>query len=178
MAASPTTAAAPADPCDPRDPFAARAVEAFLYREARLADEHAYDDWLALWLDEPAPLTYWVPSNEDDYDPNYHLSIIYDDRGRLNDRVDRLKSGGAWAQEPRSRLRRLISNIEIGVPAEGVAEVSSNFILGESRRGRQRSFYARQIHRLHATPAGLRMASKKILLIDNDEPIHNLSFLV
>jgi hypothetical protein len=24
-------------------------VENFLYREARLMDEHAYDEWLALW---------------------------------------------------------------------------------------------------------------------------------
>jgi 3-phenylpropionate/cinnamic acid dioxygenase small subunit len=27
-------------------------VENFLYREARLMDEHAYDEWLALWADD------------------------------------------------------------------------------------------------------------------------------
>jgi len=33
-------------------------VEAFLYREARLMDEHAYDEWLSLWT---ADALYWVP---------------------------------------------------------------------------------------------------------------------
>ena len=39
-------------------PFDRYAVEQFLYREARLADEQRLEDWLALW-DEDA--LYWVP---------------------------------------------------------------------------------------------------------------------
>ena len=81
-----------------------REVEAFLYMEARLADENRYDDWAALWTEDAL---YWLPANIDDYDPNFHISIIYDDRSRTQDRIDRLKSGGAWAQEPRSRMRRI-----------------------------------------------------------------------
>ena len=34
-------------------------VEQFLYREARLADEHDYDAWEALWTDDAV---YWVPA--------------------------------------------------------------------------------------------------------------------
>ena len=41
-------------------------IETFLYREARLMDEHAYDEWLALWTDDAL---YWVPCNRDDSDP-------------------------------------------------------------------------------------------------------------
>jgi len=150
-------------------------IEAFLYQEARLADENSYDAWMALWTDDAI---YWVPANEDDYDPHHHLSIIYDDRSRLQDRVDRLKSGSAWAQDPKSRLRRLISNIEIGAISQGTVEVSSNFILGECRRGLQQTYFARQIHTLHAGLDGLKMSRKKVLLINNDEPIHNLTFLI
>ena len=36
-----------------------RAVEAFLYKEARFADEARYADWEALWTDEAV---YWVPA--------------------------------------------------------------------------------------------------------------------
>ena len=43
-----------------------RTIEAFLYREARLADENRYDEWLALWTDDAR---YWIPSNSYDYDP-------------------------------------------------------------------------------------------------------------
>jgi benzoate/toluate 1,2-dioxygenase subunit beta len=151
-------------------------AETFIYREARFADEHRYDEWASLWTED---CIYWIPSNADDYDPRRHLSIIYDNRNRLRDRVDRLKSGKAWAQEPRSRLRRLISNIETAFLTEkGELEVRSNFVLGECRKGVQTTYFAHQIHNLRSTPEGIRMSFKKVLLINNDEPIHNMSFLV
>ena len=34
------------------------AVTAFIYKEARLQDEHQYDAWEALWTDDGV---YWVP---------------------------------------------------------------------------------------------------------------------
>lgn len=148
-------------------------VEAFLYLEARLADENRYDEWAALWTDDAI---YWVPSNTYDYDPTQRISIIYDDRGRIQDRVDRLKSGGAWAQEPRSRLRRMISNIEIEQAAEPT--VRSNVVIGELRRGLQTVYFAQQIHRLRMVDGAIRLAFKKVNLINNNEPIHNLSFIV
>jgi 3-phenylpropionate/cinnamic acid dioxygenase small subunit len=151
-------------------------IEAFLYKEARLADENRYDEWTALWTDDAI---YWIPANIDDYDPREHISIVYDDRERLQDRVDRLKSGAAWAQEPRSRIRRLVSNIEVEPPdAKGEITASSNFVLGDLRRGTQTVYFARQIHRLRRTPQGLRLAYKKVILLNNNEPIHNLSFII
>jgi 3-phenylpropionate/cinnamic acid dioxygenase small subunit len=153
-----------------------REIEAFLYKEARLADENRYDEWAALWTDDAI---YWLPANSDDYDPHQHISIIYDDRERLQDRVDRLKSGAAWAQEPRSRIRRVVSNIEIEPPADnGEISVSSNFVLGDLRRGLQAVYFARQVHRLRPSAEGLKLAYKKVMLLNNNEPIHNLSFII
>ena len=40
-----------------------RAVEQFIFREARLQDEHAYEEWEALWTDDGV---YWVPYGGDD----------------------------------------------------------------------------------------------------------------
>src|SRR2546428_13930155 len=88
-------------------------IENFLYREARLMDEHAYDEWLALWTDDAL---YWVPCNRDDSDPMREVSIIYDNRARLEERIIRLKSGAIYAQEPKWRLRR--GRLEAG-SAEG-----------------------------------------------------------
>ena len=151
-------------------------AEMFLYQEARFADERRYDDWAALWTDDAI---YWVPSNEDDYDPRRHLSIIYDNRNRIQDRIDRLKSGKAWAQEPVSKVCRLVSNIETNfLTDKQVVEVHSNFVLGECRKGVQTTYFAHQIHHLRSTGDGIRMCFKKVLLINNDEPIHNLSFLI
>jgi 3-phenylpropionate/cinnamic acid dioxygenase small subunit len=152
------------------------AVEAFLFQEARLADENRYEEWLALWTDDAV---YWVPTNIDDYDPDEHVSIIYDDRERLEIRIARLKSGGAWSQEPQSRMRRIISNIQIE-PAARPDEIAviSNFALGEMRRGRETVYFAQQKHRLRSTSEGLRMAAKTVLLVRNNEPLHNLSFII
>ena len=156
--------------------FTRDTVEGFLYQEARLADENCYDEWLALWTDD---IRYWVPVNVDEYDPDDHVSIIFDNRERLQDRITRLKSGGAWSQEPQSRMRRVVSNIEIA-PAKRADErlIVSNFVLGELRRGREAVYFAQQKHRLRLTAGGLRMAEKTVLLLRNNEPLHNLSFIL
>jgi benzoate/toluate 1,2-dioxygenase beta subunit len=150
-------------------------VEQFLFHEAQLMDEHRYDEWLALWTEDAR---YWVPSNRDELDPKREVSLIYDDRVRLQLRIARLKSGFAHAQEPKSRMRRLISNIEIEEQDKAEIVVASNFLLAELRRGKQDIFAGRTIHRLRAHSGSFQMASKKVLLINNDEPIDNLTFLI
>src|SRR2546426_10102740 len=103
------------------------AIERFLFHEARLMDEHRYDEWLALWaLDDG---TYWIPANADDIDPARNVSIIYDRRGQLRNRIKRLKET-LWLKERAPRLKRIVGNLVI--EAEGAeVTVSSNFILAE-----------------------------------------------
>ncbi|RLA14777.1 MAG: hypothetical protein DRQ60_06320, partial [Gammaproteobacteria bacterium] len=140
-------------------------VTKFLYLEADLMDEHRFDEWLALWSSE---LLYWVPCNDDDIDPARQVSLIYDDRVALENRIARLQSPAAHSQIPRSRLRRVLSNIVINDKGAGVVEVSSNFILAESRHHRQNIFAGKSIHTLVEQENNLLMAQKKVLLIDND----------
>src|SRR5215468_12286779 len=105
-----------------------RAVVEFLQREARLADEARYAEWLALWTDDAV---YWVPATTDPAaDPDKHLSHIYDNRARLETRVKMLQTGVRWSQAPASLMRRLISNVEVHEEADALV-TESNFILGE-----------------------------------------------
>jgi benzoate/toluate 1,2-dioxygenase beta subunit len=150
-------------------------VEQFIYHEADLMDEHRYDEWLALWTDDAL---YWVPSGRDDIDPKREISLIYDDRVRLQVRITRLKSGFAHAQEPKSRMRRVVSNIVTQEAENGDIVVFSNFLLTELRRGKQDTFAGRTIHKLRPDNGGFRLASKKVLLVNNDEHIDNLTFLI
>jgi len=138
-------------------------------------DEHRYDEWLALWTDDAL---YWVPSGGDDIDPKREISLIYDDRVRLQVRITRLKSGFAHAQEPKSRMRRVVSNIVPQEAENGDIVVFSNFLLTELRRGKQDTFAGRTIHRLRPDNGSFRLASKKVLLVNNDEHIDNLTFLI
>ena len=149
-------------------------VEEFLYFEAKLIDEHRYDEWLGLWTEDGL---YWVPCNSDDADPTRQAMIIYDNRARLGERIYRLTSGAAWAQQPRSRTRRLISNVEVRESA-GAYAVESNCLIAELRRSRQDIFAARVLHTLRPDGDSFRIALKKVLLLNNDDPIDNLTFLV
>jgi 3-phenylpropionate/cinnamic acid dioxygenase small subunit len=150
-------------------------IEALLYREARYMDEGRYEDWLALWDDDGV---YWVPCNHDDADPMRDVSIIYDDRQRLGERVERLKSGSVLAQEPKPRMRRVVSNIEVAERAGAETTVHSNFVLGIIRFGRQDVWIGRSIHRLRRTPGALKIARKTVLLINSDIEMPLLQFLV
>ncbi len=119
-------------------------VARFLYREALLMDEGRYAEWLSLWTGDAV---YWVPCNDEDYDPRRHVSIIYDDRTSAAERVERLQSGTVLAQEPRPKMRRLISNIET-VAEGGDLLVASNFMLGLIRLGQQQLWIGRTLHTL------------------------------
>ena len=152
-----------------------RRVENFLYREARLMDENAYAEWLALWADDAL---YWVPATGDDIDPATHVSTIYDNRARLEARIKRLSSGNAFSQDPKSRMRRVISNIEIEEGTNGEITAFSNFVLTELRRGKQDVFAGRTIHKLRTDGDAFKIFYKKVMLVNNDEFIDNLTFLV
>jgi 3-phenylpropionate/cinnamic acid dioxygenase small subunit len=150
-------------------------VERFLYREARLMDEHRYREWLALWSDDGV---YWVPCNDDDIDPTRQVSIIYDDRERLEQRVDRLLSGSVLAQDPKPRMRRVISNVEIE-PSDGAdMTVRSNFVLALARGGGQQLWAGRTIHVLLAHGDDFKIRRKTVLLINSDQEMPLLQFLI
>lgn len=150
-------------------------IERFLAREARLMDEGRYDEWLSLWTEDGL---YWVPCNHDGTDPMREVSLIYDDRQRLGERVERLKSGSVLAQEPKPRMRRVVANIEI-VSREGAESVvHSNFMLGIARAGGQQFWMGRSIHRLRGSGDTLKIAHKKVLLINSDSEMPLLQFLI
>lgn len=150
-------------------------VENFLYHEARLIDEGRLEEWLALFTPDAR---YWIPANRDTIDPLREVSIIYDDRQRMEERVWRIQSGLAYAQEPRSRTRHLITNVEVMEAQDELVKVSSNFVLYELRRGKQTAFAGRYEHHLRRGEGGWQIAFKKVELLNNNEPIDNLTFIV
>ena len=150
-------------------------IDAFLYREARLMDSHAYEDWLALWDEEAS---YFVPCNDDDIDTGRHVSLVDDNRRNLEDRIARLTGGACYAQDPPTRLCRVVSNVEIEGEVEGVVTVHSTFNLTAVRRGRKDVFSGRNLHRLVRKDGGFLMSSKRVVLVDNDEVLNNLTFLI
>lgn len=152
-----------------------REIEQFLYREARLQDEHAYDEWEGLWTDDAL---YWVPANGHDTNPEEVMSIIYDNRSRIKIRIDQLKTGRRHTQTPRSALARIISNIELVSSDGNEFRVRANaFIFEDNLRG-ETLWAARNEYLLRRTNGEMKLAMKKIMLVNNHKPIFTLSFLV
>lgn len=158
-----------------------RRVEQFLYREARLQDEHRYEDWEALWDDDAV---YWVPANDDDADPTTQMSILFDNRSRIATRVRQLLTGKRHAQAPVSRLRRLVTNIELLEPSDttdapdDMISVGANCLVVESRTGGTRLWAGRWTYRLRDHGDRLALVRKEIRLVDNDRAIPSLAFLL
>ncbi|MGX1096417.1 aromatic-ring-hydroxylating dioxygenase subunit beta [Amorphus sp. MBR-141] len=150
-------------------------VSAFIYREARLQDTHAYDDWEALWTDDAV---YWIPANGDDPDPEKEMSIIYDNRSRIALRIKQLHTGKRHTQTPRSRLGRIVSNIEIAKCEGTEIHVRANAMVFESNLRGDTVWATRNEYLLRKADGALRMARKKVILVNNDKPLYTLSFLI
>jgi 3-phenylpropionate/cinnamic acid dioxygenase small subunit len=152
-----------------------RQVEQFIYREARLQDEHRYEEWEALWTDDGV---YWIPANDDDIDPETQMSIVYDNRSRIGVRVRQLLSGKRHSQMPASRLRHMIANIELNGGDDGDIRAGCNVLVFESNPRDDTVWAARTDYVLRNEAGTLMMARKKVALVNCDKPLYTLSFLI
>jgi 3-phenylpropionate/cinnamic acid dioxygenase small subunit len=109
----------------------------FLYREARTLDENRFEDWLAMLTEDviyEMPLTLTRERAERDriYDPD--MQFFAENIHSLRMRVARLATEYAWAEDPPTRTRHLVLNIEL-VPGGGAGEFVAHcaFVVYTSR---------------------------------------------
>lgn len=145
-----------------------REVEQFLYREARLLDTGKLRDWLDLFADDAR---YWMPARETRMDRaeevrrEDELAIFDDDKNFLRARIDRIGGGLAHAEEPASRTRHFVSNVEVEEAAGGELDVRCNIMVYQSRLERTECTYVgRREDRLRRAGAGFKIARRTIVL--------------
>jgi 3-phenylpropionate/cinnamic acid dioxygenase small subunit len=160
-----------------------RAVaEEILFREARLLDELQLQEWLTMFT---ADGVYWVPIDES-RPVATSMSLIYDPPARREERVYHVLHTRFPAQSPRSRMVHYISNVEVLKQDADGATVRSNQLIYETRLGdytqvglgELRPIVATVEHLLRPVGNELKIALKKILLIDRDMPQGNLTFII
>jgi p-cumate 2,3-dioxygenase beta subunit len=136
-------------------------VEDFLYHEAALLDAWRLDEWLGL-LTEDA--TYRIPSNDrPQSDPKSALFTIADDIRRIRARVARLKDPHAHAESPRSRTRRLISNVRI--VEQNPLLVEANFVIYRFRGNDDvREYVGRYRYTLESRDGKLKIKAREAIL--------------
>jgi 3-phenylpropionate/cinnamic acid dioxygenase small subunit len=164
-------------------------VGQFYYEEAELLDDGRFADWLELLADD---LDYWMPTRTNRLRRQQALSIAargeagyYDEtKESLAWRIRRFDSGMAWAEDPPSRTRHLITNIVVrhidpgqhpDFSAEDL-EVRSAFLVYRNRLEREENVFAgRRVDILRRTAEGLRVARRVILLDQHVLQAKNIS---
>ncbi|MCD5422492.1 3-phenylpropionate/cinnamic acid dioxygenase subunit beta [Rhodococcus pyridinivorans] len=164
-------------------------VEQFYYEEAELLDDGRFTDWLDLLADD---LEYWMPTRSNRLRRQQALSIaargeaaFYDEtKESLAWRIRRFDSGMAWAEDPPSRTRHLVTNVVVRYvdPAEhpGFTEedllVRSAFLVYRNRLEREENIFAGgRTDILRRAGTGLRVAHRTILLDQNILQSKNIS---
>jgi 3-phenylpropionate/cinnamic acid dioxygenase small subunit len=144
--------------------------------EARLLDQLRYEDWLKMYADE---CIYWVPSTPSAGDPRRKISVMFDDRRRLEDRIYRLRTGFAWSQAPASRTVRMISNVEVFATAtDNTRMLRSNFLISEFWGDETRVLTGWAGHRVVRDGGQWKIRAKQVNLIDCDQCIRNPSIIL
>jgi len=133
------------------------ACSEWLNEESELLD----DNRLREWLDRLHPeLDYRLPirvtrertKGAGHSDEGFHM---YEDVDSLTTRIDRLDTEYAWAEDPPSRTRRIVSNIRVAVGDAGEYLVRSNLLI---YRGR-----------LAATDFELLLGERHDVLVETDD---------
>ena len=160
-----------------------REIEQFLFREARLLDERRFREWLALFADD---IHYWMgqrstlyPRNskainivdreryvDDDLPQDGGLALYDENYDTLDRRIARLETGVAWSEDPPSRTRRLITNIEVKASNTGSeSEVCANFMVYKSRAETETDvFVGTRRDVLRRIDGGFKIARRRITL--------------
>jgi 3-phenylpropionate/cinnamic acid dioxygenase small subunit len=164
-------------------------AQAFLNREARLLDEGRLDDWLELLTDDiyySAPLRANVATADaaalERTRPGSEVCWFDEGITTLTARVRQLQTQLHWAEEPRSRVARVVSNVEVlrvttSDPTE--LDTACTFILYRNRVADETDILAgRRYDRLRKVSGNWKLAGRNILLDQNVLLAKNLTTIL
>lgn len=152
--------------------------------EARMLQNQQYREWFDTVIAED--IHYWMPIFEQRFvrdrrpEPTPGDAAIYnDDYAELRQRVERLLTGQVWMEDPPSRIRYFVTNVEAYKTAPDEFEVFSNVLVHRNRR--QSEVYVHTLGRedkLRRTPDGFKVFRRKIILDARVVQDKNLYFFV
>ncbi len=109
----------------------------FVYDEAALLDQQKFDDWAKVLAED---ISYTAPLRITRQGPDRLNTVVRttlhfdDDYSSLMGRLERLGTKSAWAEDPPSRTRRLVTNVRVWETAKpNEFETESYLLLSRSR---------------------------------------------
>jgi len=145
-------------------------AEQFLFQDAALLDEKKLDEWLNLLTED---IHYWMPlrrtTTAKEIDREFtkpgDMALFDDDIRTLRLRVERLSAGRAWAEDPPSRTRRMVTNVRILEISGDETLLFCNFQLYRTRLASEEdSWIGRREDLLRRVDGELKLARRHIFL--------------
>lgn len=148
----------------------------FIYAEARMLDEGSYSDWLDLWLPDGH---YWMPLDYKQTDPINETSLLWEDSFMLRLRVERLNGARTFSQKPKSRCHHVIQRpfVDIFDLENGEFQTNTSMHYVETRLDDQILLALTATHDLKLLEGKLRIANKKVELLNSDAAFGNIQLL-
>ncbi len=148
----------------------------FVYNEARMLDEGRFSDWLELWLPDAI---YWMPLDYKQDDPVGATSLLYEDNFMLRLRVERLNGERTFSQKPKSRCHHVLQRpfVDVFDPETGTFQTVTQMHYVETRLDEQQLLALTVTHDLSTSDNGLRIAGKKVELLNCDAAFGNIQLL-
>jgi 3-phenylpropionate/cinnamic acid dioxygenase small subunit len=163
-------------------------VEEFLYDEAELLDERRYEEWLDLFTEDAhyfMPMRRNVPADEPQREfTREGLDVNWFDEGKdtLTRRVQQIRTGVHWAEQPPSRICHMVANVQVGpAPPAGAepaeVEVKSRFLVYRNRVETETDvLVGKREDVLRRVDGGFKIARRKIILDQSVLLAKNLTF--
>ena len=151
-------------------------IEDLLFTEAALLDEWRLDEWLELLTDDAI---YQVPPTDaPNADAANTLFLIADDALRIRSRVKQLLGKSAWAENPHSRTRRIISNVRVLESGENI-RVTANFAVYRMRHEIVDTYIGRYEYLLVKLDGRLKIRERRAILdLEALRPHGKVSFIL
>ncbi len=148
----------------------------FIYEEARMLDEGRFSEWLDLWLPDGH---YWMPLDYKQTDPHLVTSLLYEDMFMLKLRVERLNGARTFSQKPKSRCHHVIQRpfVDEMDEAEGTFVTNTSMHYVETRLDEQFMLALTATHSLKLVDGALRLANKRVDLLNSDAAFGNIQLL-
>jgi 3-phenylpropionate/cinnamic acid dioxygenase small subunit len=157
-------------------------VMAFLIDEADALDGYRFDDWLQMLTPD---VEYRMPVRLDRMPKDglgfvHEMEFMNEDLSSLRTRVQRLGTKQAWAEQPVSRTRHLITNVRVHrTTSPDELAALSNFMVARARWNRPYDLFTGERHDTLRRVGGVLRLARRIVYFDQTElQSHNLSIVL
>lgn len=147
----------------------------FMWHEADLLDRRAYDEWLNLWTEDGL---YIVPLEKDTEDYAEVLNLAYDDAQMRKMRVERLQGRFSISAHAASTTVRTVSRFVVVEQLDKEITVRAAQHLADYRRDNLSISAANILVTLKETSNGLRLARKVVTLVNSEDAVAGIGYLL